>query len=97
MSYAIDILISKSSLRMTIEQLKAINTKVKAKQPDHEWIERNAELVNDLGDIYTFIVQCDNELMNLRRVNFNLEKMLREKQIELEKAIKEVDEIRKFL
>lgn len=97
MSYAIDILICKSSLRIAVEQLKAINDKVKVKQPNHEWLERNADLINDLSEVYHFIAKSDNELMNLRRANFNLEKMLREKEIELEKAIKEVDEIRKFL
>jgi hypothetical protein len=97
MSYAIDIVLSKAALRIAVEQLREINAKVKEKQPTHEWIEKNSNCIQDLTEAYYFIVKSDSELMNLRRANFNLEKMLREKEIELEKAIKEVDEIRKFL
>jgi hypothetical protein len=41
MTYAIDIVLSKGAIRLAAEQLKAINAKVKEKQPSHEWIETN--------------------------------------------------------
>ena len=45
MSYAVDVVLSKGAIRLAAEQLKAINEKVKEKQPSHEWIETNNKCI----------------------------------------------------
>jgi hypothetical protein len=97
MSYAIDILLSKGAIRLAAEQLKAINEKVKEKQPDHEWLEKNDRCIKELTELYYFLVFVDKERTETNRENFNQYKLILEKQREIDELKKQLNEVKDLL
>ena len=97
MSYAIDIVLSKGAIRLAAEQLKAINEKVKEKQPNHEWLETNDRCIKELTELYYFLVCVDKTLTNTNSENFNQYKLLLEKQREIDELKKQLNEVKELL
>jgi hypothetical protein len=97
MSHAIDIVLSKAHLRIAVEQLKTITDKVKEKQPTHEWIEKNDNCIQDLNEVYYFLVTCDKELSDWKRDSFNKYKLILEQQREIDELKKQLIEIKQLL
>ena len=97
MSYAIDIVLSKGAIRLAAEQLKAINEKVKEKQPDHEWLETNDRCIKELTELYYFLVSVDKERTDTNRENFNQYKLIIEKQREIDGLKKQLKEVKELL
>lgn len=97
MSYAINVVLSKGAVRLAAEQLKAINAKVKEKQPNHKWIETNDKCIEQLTELYYFLVSVDKTLTETNRENFNQYKLLLEKQREIDDLKKQLNEVRELL
>ena len=97
MSYAIDVVLSKGAIRLAAEQLKAINEKVKEKQPSHEWIETNDRCIKELTELYYFLVSVDKTLTETNRENFNQYKLIIEKQREIDELKKQLNEVKDLL
>ena len=97
MSYAIDVVLSKGAIRLAAEQLKAINEKVKEKQPSHEWIETNDRCIKELTELYYFLVSVDKQLTETNRQNFNQYKLILEKQREIDELKKQLNEVKELL
>jgi hypothetical protein len=97
MSYAIDIILSKAALVATREHLKQMNEVIKAKNPNHEWIEKNQGYIDDLGLAYQFMMAMDLDMVDLRGVNFNQYKLIMEHEREIEKLKKQNQELKEML
>ena len=97
MSYAINVVLSKGAVRLAAEQLKAINAKVKEKQPNHEWIDTNDKCIDQLTELYYFLVSIDKTLTETNRENFNQYKLLLEKEKELDELKKQLNEVKELL
>jgi len=97
MSYAIDVVLSKGAIRLAAEQLKAINEKVKEKQPSHEWINTNNKCIEGLTELYYFLVSVDKQLTETNRENFNQYKLLLEKDKEIDELKKQLNEVKELL
>jgi len=97
MSYAIDVVLSKGAIRLAAEQLKAINEKVKEKHPSHEWIETNNKCIEELTELYYFLVSVDKQLTETNRENFNQYKLLLEKDKEIDELKKQINEVKELL
>ena len=97
MSYAIDVVLSKGAIRLAAEQLKAINEKVKEKQPSHEWIDTNNKCIEELTELYYFLVSVDKVINETNRENFNQYKLLLEKQREIDDLKKQLNEMKELL
>ena len=97
MSYAIDVVLSKGAIRLAAEQLKEINAKVKEKQPNHEWIETNEKCIEQLTELYYFLLSVDKQLTDTNRENFNQYKLLLEKQREIDDLKKQLNEMKELL
>ena len=97
MSYAVDVVLSKGAIRLAAEQLKAINAKVKEKQREHEWIETNDKCIEQLTELYYFLVSVDKQLTETNRENFNQYKLLLEKDKEIDELKKQLNEVKELL
>jgi predicted nucleic acid-binding protein len=90
---AIDYILCKASIKKVIEQLTKVNEKIKEKNEQHPWIKEHEDLMLDLTEAYSYILETDKEVTHLRSVNFNYMKLLIEKDAEMDKLKKENQEI----
>ncbi len=77
--------------------LQDMTDRIEKKDPTHEIINRNRNLIEDLEDTRLFLMDSENEIRTLRNMLLVSEQTRLEQQKEIEKLNKKVTEFINFL